>query len=72
MTLRGSTRSWRLQEVDSGFRGTCGNFVNRRPSLLPLVCFFLQMAQRKIRDILAQVKQLHQKGQSNQAQARRK
>ncbi|KAF4012498.1 hypothetical protein G4228_003040 [Cervus hanglu yarkandensis] len=31
-----------------------------------------QMAQRKIRDILAQVKQLHQKGQSNQAQARRK
>ncbi|KAM6174816.1 insulin-like growth factor 2 mRNA-binding protein 1 isoform 3-T3 [Erethizon dorsatum] len=31
-----------------------------------------QMAQRKIRDILAQVKQQHQKGQSNQAQARRK
>uniref|UniRef100_A0A8D0UGF8 Insulin-like growth factor 2 mRNA-binding protein 1 n=1 Tax=Sus scrofa TaxID=9823 RepID=A0A8D0UGF8_PIG len=31
-----------------------------------------QMAQRKIRDILAQVKQLHQKGQSNQAQVRRK
>ncbi|XP_043861460.1 insulin-like growth factor 2 mRNA-binding protein 1 isoform X3 [Dromiciops gliroides] len=31
-----------------------------------------QMAQRKIRDILAQVKQQHQKGQSNQTQARRK
>ncbi|XP_021032024.1 insulin-like growth factor 2 mRNA-binding protein 1 isoform X2 [Mus caroli] len=31
-----------------------------------------QMAQRKIRDILAQVKQQHQKGQSNLAQARRK
>ncbi|KFO34942.1 Insulin-like growth factor 2 mRNA-binding protein 1 [Fukomys damarensis] len=31
-----------------------------------------KMAQRKIRDILAQVKQQHQKGQSNQAQARRK
>ncbi|XP_036053361.1 insulin-like growth factor 2 mRNA-binding protein 1 isoform X3 [Onychomys torridus] len=31
-----------------------------------------QMAQRKIRDILAQVKQQHQKGQCNQAQARRK
>ncbi|XP_049717113.1 insulin-like growth factor 2 mRNA-binding protein 1 isoform X3 [Elephas maximus indicus] len=31
-----------------------------------------QMAQRKIRDILAQVKQQHQKGQSNQAQVRRK
>ncbi|XP_068022455.1 insulin-like growth factor 2 mRNA-binding protein 1 isoform X3 [Melanerpes formicivorus] len=31
-----------------------------------------QMAQRKIRDILAQVKQQHQKGQSGQAQARRK
>ncbi|KAM5126068.1 insulin-like growth factor 2 mRNA-binding protein 1 isoform 2-T2 [Callospermophilus lateralis] len=31
-----------------------------------------QMAQWKIRDILAQVKQQHQKGQSNQAQARRK
>ncbi|XP_044096733.1 LOW QUALITY PROTEIN: insulin-like growth factor 2 mRNA-binding protein 1 [Neovison vison] len=31
-----------------------------------------QMAQRKIRDILAQVKHLHHKGQSNQAQARRK
>uniref|UniRef100_A0A8C5Y564 K Homology domain-containing protein n=1 Tax=Microcebus murinus TaxID=30608 RepID=A0A8C5Y564_MICMU len=29
------------------------------------------MAQRKIRDILAQVKQQHQKGQSNQAQAQR-
>ncbi|XP_040856455.1 insulin-like growth factor 2 mRNA-binding protein 1 isoform X3 [Ochotona curzoniae] len=31
-----------------------------------------QMAQRKIRDILAQVKQQHQKGQSHQAQTRRK
>uniref|UniRef100_A0A452IQ28 K Homology domain-containing protein n=1 Tax=Gopherus agassizii TaxID=38772 RepID=A0A452IQ28_9SAUR len=31
-----------------------------------------QMAQRKIRDILAQVKQQHQKGQSGQTQARRK
>ncbi|POI23315.1 hypothetical protein CIB84_012934, partial [Bambusicola thoracicus] len=31
-----------------------------------------QMAQRKIRDILAQVKQQHQKGQSGQLQARRK
>uniref|UniRef100_A0A8C2LEG6 K Homology domain-containing protein n=1 Tax=Cricetulus griseus TaxID=10029 RepID=A0A8C2LEG6_CRIGR len=31
-----------------------------------------QMAQRKIRDILAQVKQQHQKGQSNEAQAQRK
>ncbi|XP_051496343.1 insulin-like growth factor 2 mRNA-binding protein 1 isoform X2 [Apus apus] len=31
-----------------------------------------QMAQRKIRDILAQVKQQHQKGQSSQTQARRK
>ncbi|KAM9210995.1 insulin-like growth factor 2 mRNA-binding protein 1 isoform 4-T4 [Trichechus inunguis] len=31
-----------------------------------------QMAQRKIRDILAQVKQQHQKGQSNQGQVRRK
>ncbi|KAF7239699.1 Insulin-like growth factor 2 mRNA-binding protein 1 [Varanus komodoensis] len=31
-----------------------------------------QMAQRKIRDILAQVKQQHQKGQNSQAQARRK
>ncbi|XP_058037607.1 insulin-like growth factor 2 mRNA-binding protein 1 isoform X2 [Ahaetulla prasina] len=31
-----------------------------------------QMAQRKIRDILAQVKQQHQKGQNNQTQARRK
>ncbi|XP_061873964.1 insulin-like growth factor 2 mRNA-binding protein 1 isoform X3 [Colius striatus] len=31
-----------------------------------------QMAQRKIRDILSQVKQQHQKGQSGQTQARRK
>ncbi|NXF93329.1 IF2B1 protein, partial [Eubucco bourcierii] len=31
-----------------------------------------QMAQRKIQDILAQVKQQHQKGQSSQTQARRK
>ncbi|XP_054252372.1 insulin-like growth factor 2 mRNA-binding protein 1 isoform X3 [Indicator indicator] len=31
-----------------------------------------QMAQRKIRDILAQVKQQHQKGQCGQTQARRK
>ncbi|XP_015665963.1 insulin-like growth factor 2 mRNA-binding protein 1 isoform X2 [Protobothrops mucrosquamatus] len=31
-----------------------------------------QMAQRKIRDILAQVKQQHQKGQNSQTQARRK
>ncbi|NXS88509.1 IF2B1 protein, partial [Erpornis zantholeuca] len=31
-----------------------------------------QMAQRKIRDILAQVKQQHQKGQSSQSQSRRK
>ncbi|NXC04613.1 IF2B1 protein, partial [Orthonyx spaldingii] len=31
-----------------------------------------QMAQRKIRDILAQVKQQHQKGQSGQSQSRRK
>ncbi|XP_067396997.1 insulin-like growth factor 2 mRNA-binding protein 1 isoform X2 [Emydura macquarii macquarii] len=31
-----------------------------------------QMAQRKIRDILSQVKQQHQKGQSGQIQARRK
>uniref|UniRef100_K7FC16 Insulin like growth factor 2 mRNA binding protein 1 n=1 Tax=Pelodiscus sinensis TaxID=13735 RepID=K7FC16_PELSI len=31
-----------------------------------------QMAQRKIRDILAQVKQQHQKGQGGQTQARRK
>lgn len=34
--------------------------------------FHPQMAQRKIRDILAQVKQQHQKGQSGQLQARRK
>ncbi|CAN8202420.1 unnamed protein product [Coccothraustes coccothraustes] len=31
-----------------------------------------QMAQRKIRDILAQVKQQHQKGQGGQSQSRRK
>ncbi|XP_068068033.1 insulin-like growth factor 2 mRNA-binding protein 1 isoform X3 [Anomalospiza imberbis] len=31
-----------------------------------------QMAQRKIRDILAQVKQQHQKGQGSQSQSRRK
>ncbi|XP_054849480.1 insulin-like growth factor 2 mRNA-binding protein 1 isoform X2 [Eublepharis macularius] len=31
-----------------------------------------QMAQRKIRDILAQVKQQHQKGQNSQTQVRRK
>ncbi|XP_034991454.1 insulin-like growth factor 2 mRNA-binding protein 1 isoform X4 [Zootoca vivipara] len=31
-----------------------------------------QMAQRKIRDILAQVKQQHQKGQNSQTQTRRK
>ncbi|XP_076966637.1 insulin-like growth factor 2 mRNA-binding protein 1 isoform X4 [Callospermophilus lateralis] len=46
---------------------------NDQVVLIPLACLFLlQMAQRKIRDILAQVKQQHQKGQSNQAQARRK
>lgn len=38
----------------------------------PFGSFHLQMAQRKIRDILAQVKQQHQKGQSGQLQARRK
>jgi len=38
----------------------------------PLCSSHPQMAQRKIRDILAQVKQQHQKGQSGQTQARRK
>lgn len=42
------------------------------PSALPLRSCRPQMAQRKIRDILAQVKQQHQKGQSGQTQARRK
>lgn len=45
--------------------------ISGGPHLHPCL-FSMQMAQRKIRDILAQVKQQHQKGQSNQAQARRK